>query len=217
MHAIEVGQKFERTWRIISHPRFLSRHGLGNEVPFFIEAYKPQNEHDVVSHISALHQRLQTFGISTVLLPVYDILIDVLASVNRLQKVFDWEPSVPKTPDAGTRRTFLAEMEKFADPGVGKPLHSAIAERLQNQPDHQLVLMYQLGAVFPYLRTHTLLNNLHSLITDVPLIVFFPGHYVSSEQDGYYFSLFDRFRTEYYRAFQLEDYIERGQIRADIE
>jgi len=217
MHHLEIGQRFERTYQIISHPRFLSRHGLGNEVPFFIEAYDPQQEYEVVRQILALHQRLQTQGLSTVLLPIYDIVIDVLASANRLQKVFDWEPTVPKTPDAGTRRTFLAEMEKFADPGHGKPLHAAISNRLSTQSDHQLVLMYQLGAVFPYLRTHTLLNNLHSLITDVPLIVFFPGHYVSSEQDGYYFSLFDRFRTEYYRAFQLEDYIERGQIRADIE
>lgn len=217
MHTLEIGRHFERTWRIVSHPRFLSRQGLGNEVPFFIDTYHPQDEHEVARQITELHQRLQNAGITTVTLPMYDIVLEVLKDSGRLEKLLAWEPGVPKTAEGGTRRTFLSEMEKFADPAQGKPLQQAITRRLQAHPGHQLVLMYQLGTVYPYLRTHTLLNNLHAVITEVPLIVFFPGLYVSSEQDGYYFSLFNRFRSEYYRAFQLEDYIERGQIRADIE
>jgi hypothetical protein len=217
MHPIEIGKNFERTWRIVSHPRFLSRQGLGNEVPFFIDTYNAEDEYEVIRQITSLHHRLRNGNIPTVLLPMYDIVLEVLHSAGRLEKLFEYEKTVPRMPGNGSNRTFLSEMEKFADPGRGKPLQQVIARRLEAQPDHKLVLMYQLGTVFPYLRTHTLLSNLHSVITEVPLVVFFPGYYVSSEQDGYYFSLFGLFRGEYYRAFQLEDYIERGQIRADIE
>lgn len=217
MHPVEIGNHFERTWRIITHPRFLSRQGLGNEVPFFIDTYDPRDENEVTRQILSLYKRLQNDGTATVLLPMYEIVLEVLRGAGRLEKLFQYEKTVPKMPGNGSNRTFLSEMEKFADPGRNKPLQREIARRIEAVPDHKLVLMYQLGTVFPYLRTHTLLNNLHSVITEVPLVVFFPGHYVSSERDGYYFSLFNLFKSEYYRAFQLEDYIERGQIRADVE
>ena len=214
MHDVGIAKHFEQVYQIVSHPRFLTRHGLGNEVPFFVDVYNPEDEFIVKGQIRTLQDRLQTAGIGTVNLPMYDIVIEILERADRLKSLFDWEPDAPKT---GKRRTFLSEMEKFTDPGRGKQLQQAILRRLEAVPDHKLVLMYELGTVFPFLRTHTLLNNLHSVITEVPLVAFFPGKYVSSEKDGFYLSLFGKFNGDYYRAFQLQDYIERGQIRADVE
>lgn len=209
-----IASRFEKTYRIVSHPRFLARQGLGNEVPFFIDPYNGEDEDIVVSQIGTLHTRLTNQGIGTVLLPMYDIVLDALQRRWPLQRVFETEQRLPKNTG---RRTFLSELQNLTDPGKGKLLQAEIAERLAAHPGHQLVLMYQLGTVYPYLRTHTLLNNLHSVITTVPLVVFFPGTYVSSERDGYYFSLFNRFQSDYYRAFHLSEYIERGQISADVE
>lgn len=213
MHEIAIGQQFERAFQIISHPRFLSRQGLGNEVPFFIDTYDPSDEFLVCDHIQSLAKRLQNEGIVPVVLPIYDIVIEMLRDSNRLDRLFEYEKRAPKT---GSRRTFFGEMDKFTDPGAGKPLQTEIKRRLDSTSGYQVVLMHQLGTVFPYLRTHTLLNNLHSVITQAPLVTFFPGQYVSSDKDGFYLSLFGAFKGDYYRAFALADYIERGNISVDV-
>lgn len=218
MPPVKIAGHFEQTYRIVSHPRFLSRKGLGNEVPFFIDEYDPADEWAVAEQIGVLAQRLQGEGIPTVTLPMFEIVIDVVRSIRDLDTVFAFEKKTPKTRSgSGRRRSFLSEMETWTNPESGKRLQNEIARRLGEVPDRQVVFMHQLGTVFPYLRTHTLLNNLHSVITDTPLVVFFPGTYVSSEREGCYFSLFNTFKSDYYRAFRLEDYIEKGRIRGDIE
>lgn len=217
MPDVKTGTHFDRVFQIVSHPSFLARKGLGNEVPFFVDTYAPHAEAEVADQVLLLNKRLNAAGITTVSLPMFEIVMETVAGIKSLDAVLDYEKKTPKTPVPGKRgRTFQEQMEAWTNPEQGKRLQGAIKRRLQESPAHQLVLMHQLGAVYPYLRTHTLLSNLHAVITETPLVVFFPGEYVSSERDGYYFSLFGKFRSEYYRAFRLEDYIERGKIRADI-
>ena len=49
------------------------------------------------------------------------------------------------------------------------------------------------------MRSHNILNNLHHVFDQVPVVMFFPGSY-----DGQTLRLFDRFTDDnYYRAFQL--------------
>jgi hypothetical protein len=212
-----AGRHFDHVFRIVSHPSFLARKGLGNEVPFFVDTYAPESEPEVAEQIQLLHKRLTGAGIATVCLPMFEVVMETVSSIKSIEAVLEYEKKTPKTRPVDRKgRSFQDQMEAWTNPEQGKRLQTAIRRRLEEQPDHQLVLMHQLGAVYPYLRTHTLLSNLHAVITETPLVVFFPGEYVSSERDGYYFSLFGKFRSEYYRAFRLEDYIERGKIRADI-
>jgi hypothetical protein len=214
VHHVEIAKHFDQTFRIVSHPKFLSRSGLGNEVPFFIDTYEPADEFAVQEQIRTLCDRLDGAGIVMARLPVYDVVLDTLTEAGRLEAIFEYEKQAPKS---GAKRTFGGEMEKLADPADGKRLQLEIRRRMEAVPEARLALMYQLGTVYPFLRTHTLLNNLHSVITTVPLVAFFPGEYVSSDRDGFYLSLFGKFKGDYYRAFRLSEYIERGQIRADVE
>lgn len=214
MHHVDIARQFEHTYQIIAHPKFLSRSGLGKEVPFFVDTYDPSDEWAVRDQIETLCDRLDATGINVARLPVYEIVLATLEEAGRLGAIFEYEKTAPKS---GAKRTFLSEMEKLADPGEGKRVQQEIRKRIEAVPNVQLALMYQLGTVYPFLRTHTLLNNLHSVITSVPLVAFFPGEYVSSDVDGFYLSLFGKFKGDYYRAFRLADYIERGQIRADVE
>ncbi len=67
--------------------------------------------------------------------------------------------------------------------------------------DHDLVLVSGVGGVFPLLRTHNLLNNLHALMRQTPLVLFYPGKY-----DGQSLRLFGILKDKpYYRAFRLVD------------
>ncbi len=219
MPSVAINKHFDKVYRIVSHARFLERKGLGNEVPFFVDAYNPADEFDVAEQVRVLHERLEHGGVPTVRLPMYEIVLEMLEDAGWLEKLFELEPKMPKTAQMTGRRsrTFFTEMDKYTDVRTGSRLHEQIAKRLEDKPGRRLVIMHELGNVFPFLRTHTLLNNLHSLITEVPLVAFFPGRYVSSDRDGFYLSLFGKFNGDYYRAFQLEDYLDRGQIRADVE
>ena len=56
-----------------------------------------------------------------------------------------------------------------------------------------------LGSVWPLLRTHSLLNNLHPVMGKTSLVVFYPGRY-----DGQSLRLFGKLKiNNYYRAFKL--------------
>jgi hypothetical protein len=59
--------------------------------------------------------------------------------------------------------------------------------------------MFGVGNAWTLLRSHTLLNNLHTLMQNIPLVVFYPGEY-----NGQELSLFGRLGdNNYYRAFRL--------------
>ena len=92
-------------------------------------------------------------------------------------------------------------------------LRPYFASRMK-EDDFQLIVVYQVGEVFPFMRTHNVLNNLQTVVTDRPLVVFFPGTYETSPEQGFKLSLFGKFPGPYYRAFKLEDYVIRGNINA---
>ena len=67
--------------------------------------------------------------------------------------------------------------------------------------EHDLIVVTGVGAAYPLLRTHNLLNNLHSVMGSTPLVLFYPGKY-----DGQTLQLFGMLKDNpYYRAFRLVD------------
>ncbi len=64
-----------------------------------------------------------------------------------------------------------------------------------------IVFLTGVGAAYPLIRTHSLLNNLQPLLGSVPLVLFYPGRF-----NGQSLQLFgDLQETPYYRAFRLVD------------
>ena len=77
-----------------------------------------------------------------------------------------------------------------------------IAQKIATQyeiPNLDLLILTGVGAVYPMLRTHTLLSALHPIMGKTPLLMFFPGRY-----DGHSLRLFNTLAEDhYYRAFRL--------------
>jgi hypothetical protein len=60
------------------------------------------------------------------------------------------------------------------------------------------------GEVFPYIRSHNVLNNLQSTAKEKPTVLFFPGSYTFTQISGSSLDLFGRLRDDrYYRAFNI--------------
>lgn len=174
----------------ILSPEFLSGQGLGNELGFWIFDYEPEDELHVREHVEHLeatlakkHRHLKVVNIN-----LLECLVDYLADRNFVDK------SVQIQKTKGDEALLKAlkgplHMDKFAPYLTEK--HSAT--------DQDIIFITGVGSVWPLLRAHNLLNSLHSLLGDKPVVLFYPGHY-----SGQAMSLFGRIPSNnYYRAFRL--------------
>ena len=71
--------------------------------------------------------------------------------------------------------------------------------------ENNLVLITGVGKAFPLVRSHTILNNLQSVLNNTPVIMFYPGRY--DQKDLKLFNNGSSFAglkdDNYYRAFKL--------------
>ena len=82
----------------------------------------------------------------------------------------------------------------------------AIAVKMDAQP-FDILIITGIGEVYPYIRTHNLLENMQSTAKDKPTLFFFPGSYTPSLEKGFMLNLFDMpSGNNYYRAFDIEHF-----------
>jgi len=72
--------------------------------------------------------------------------------------------------------------------------------------DFQVMFITGVSEVFPYIRTHNVLNNLQKTAKDKPTLMFFPGEYQHSLNIGASLVLFGKLQdNKYYSAFNIVD------------
>lgn len=177
-------------------PRLLSadvldNRGAGGEIGFWIFDYPPEREMDmrlwlddvIVPGIPKQRPELRY--------AVVDLFQEVIALLQE-RKLLDkaYEMQLRKGDDAllASLRSVLKE--------------DRLAARLVEKHDVaqlDLLIIRGVGAVYPMLRTHTLLSALHPHMRETPLLMFYPGRY-----DGLSLKLFNKLSDDnYYRAFRL--------------
>ena len=101
----------------------------------------------------------------------------------------------------------IAEMEESdGGPFLLEQLHAAIGvddfvAHIDDQPHNpgDVLLLTGIGAVFPFMRIHVLLEALQPHFPDVPILVMYPGTF-----DGHHVKLFNLLKpNDYYRAFNV--------------
>lgn len=197
-------ETFETLFKIIANPKFIAMDGLGKEVPYFIHAYDIEDQAVVYKKIESLIKRLDLEGISVASLGLYDFALDHFKASGDLDELFDLEPTVDKSK-------FLDEMMKMLSPET--VVVPEIVRRIE-EASAKVAVIWQVGEVYPYIRAHEILTNLQSSLSDRPVIVFFPGEFITSYQEGFKLKLFGKLEARYYRAFKLEEYIIRGNLHA---
>ena len=175
----------------LTSPEFLNNQGLGNEIGFWIFDYPPEREMDMRNFLAgtimpnlAKHQP----AIKAVAVNLFDLVIGQLEDRNLLDKAIEMQATQGDAKALESLRRVLKE--------------DRLAEKLVADLDIaniDLVILSGVGAVYPMLRTHTLLSALHPYMKDTPLIMMYPGKY-----DGYSLRLFNKLAEDhYYRAFRL--------------
>ena len=169
---------------------FLSGKGLGNEIAFYIFDYDPEQELQIREHIKFLLKQLPKAApdIKITHINLFDLILDYLKERKLLDKVLQMQL---QKGDAAVQKALAA------------PLHASkllpLFHKAADPENNDLVLVSGVGNVYPLLRTHSLLNNLHPVMGQTPLVLFFPGSY-----DGQSLKLFGSLKDDnYYRAFKL--------------
>lgn len=169
---------------------FLEGRGLGNEIGFYIFDYPPERELEVRERLTHIRKELtrQHPQLRVAYVNLFEMVIDYLRDRALLDKALEMQ----------AKRGDAVLLSKLAAPLQAEKL-AAVFEKLVDPPSCDFVLVSGVGSVYPMLRSHSLLNNLHRIMGSTPLVVFFPGGY-----DGQSLSLFNLLHDEnYYRAFKL--------------
>jgi len=187
-------ERFNHLYRLISSERFLKQQGLGNEVPFFICPYRPSEAVAFERIQKQLTNKLMQNGIQVVEIDLYDLAVAILKANG------DWDWYLAEEPEM-TKPELQEELQSILD--IETVLVPAIIAKLSRQ-DHDVIFISGVGAVYPYIRSHNVLNNLQRTVKQHPLVMFFPGEYTHSPESGASLDLFGRLHDDkYYRAFNI--------------
>ena len=182
----------KHVYDVLRSERFLKMEGLSKEVPFFIYHFPPSWALDVDGMRDRVQTKLQSDdGLSVVEINLYDVAIELLRERGVWERVLDLEPTMDK-------KEFREVLQGMLDPH--DHLAPAIRARLGTQPS-DMVFLTGLGEVFPFIRTHTVLENLQSVVTGRPMLAWFPGTYEFTQTSGHQLRALNlSARDSYYRA-----------------
>ena len=121
---------------------------------------------------------------------VYDLMIDLLESEGYLEDCFEME----KNDGMNYLVESVNDLLRMSD---NNDYFTEYVE--ENTPEKAIVFLIGVGKIFPFVRSHKILNNLHQSFNKAPVVMFYPGKY-----DGQSLELFGEFKDDnYYRAFSL--------------
>ena len=187
----DLQSRLDRIRSRITSPEFLQGRGLGKDVPFYAFDYPAQAERQVSDHLDWL---LDDIARKTELcvgnVNVFELAIEQLKSRGLYDKSLSMEAAkgVP---------ALLNALKGPLEPGK---LSAAMMAKFADQK-LDMVFLTGVGAAYPLVRTHSLLNNLQPLLGSTPLVLFYPGRF-----NGQSLQLFGGLQeTPYYRAFRLVD------------
>jgi hypothetical protein len=194
LEKASMKERHQHLFKIITSERFLTMKGLGNEVPFFICPYQPEEAVEMSRMQKQLFNTIEKSGVRTLVINLYDLAIELLKQRGIFDQALEVETSSGKDE-------FREMLQGVLDPETH--LVPAIADMMK-QTAFDVMFLTGVGQVFPYIRSHRVLNNLQSTATKQPMVMFFPGIYSHSLEKGASLDLFGRLHDDkYYRAFNI--------------
>ena len=189
---MEFQDRLDAIWNRISSREFLENKGVANEVRYYVFDYEACDELIMRQKIKDLLARNnpETDGFQIVEYDIYKLILSILEERGYVDKCILFEK------EKGREYLYNA---------ISKLLrlttdNNLIVNRImENTPENSVVFLTGIGKVYPFVRAHNVLNNLHQVFDKVPVIMFYPGNW-----NGQSLSLFGTISDgNYYRAFPL--------------
>jgi Domain of unknown function (DUF1788) len=187
----------QRLRRVLTNPSFLAMKGLAKEIPIFIQTYDPSEEDDLRQIVKGLLQGLKQEGLRVSHVDLFELVIQILEEKGYLDVLLQDESSWAKSDLFDT-------LQNVSDPA--KELVPKLMEAIGATP--QLTLITGSGRIYPFLRTHSIIEALQPEMVKHPVVIFFPGDYSQDADGGSYLRLFGttpntKIENPHYRATNL--------------
>ena len=187
-------ERLDQAEAMIQTTSFRENKGLGNEVGYYIFDYPPEQELYIRNWVEYVRQKNENSGddYRIIVFDLYDIVIDILIQKGYLEKCYQFEKT------KGFERVSKSISNMLRITSSDGLIVDYVKDHITKK---SVVFITGIGKCYPILRSHTVLNNLHQVVDQVPVVLFYPGKY-----DGQELVLFGEIKDDnYYRAFKLVD------------
>lgn len=186
----------------ITKEGFLNNKGLGNEVGYYIFDYDPRDELQVRNHVAYLKEKINKtkHSFKIIEFDLYNLMIQLLMEEGYFEDCLELEKSdgAYELFEATRAALGLTEDQEQLENNL---VITSILNRMKEEEERpeKVIFLTGVGKCFPIIRSHNILNNLHQVLDNSPVIMFFPGNY-----SGQALQLFGTIKDDnYYRAFRL--------------
>jgi hypothetical protein len=187
----DIQKNFEHLYKRISSQDFLEMKSLGGEIPFYISPFNAKQQIEINDAITGLIKKLKNNGISVLNINLYDLSLEILNEELGNNEIFNIEKNMDKDDFKEALQSTL---------NVNEMLMPKIKDKIDFQ-EAKVYFLTGIGKVFPYIRSHNILNNLQNIAIKSPTVAFFPGEYT-----GQSLELFGLLKDDnYYRAFNINN------------
>lgn len=181
-----LNEKMDRLKEKIQDIDFIRGNGLSNEVNIRIFTYNPVEEMRIRYFVSQL-QDDNNLKCNLIVFDLYKIFLEICED----KKVLD---KIPQMEEKRGSDFLLNKILKFSTT-------SAFVDKMNygKLGDSDVIFIMGVGEVFPFMRVHSLLEELQIVFDNLPIVVMYPGEF-----NGRELILFNEFKAnEYYRAFNV--------------
>ncbi len=196
MHAVYMNNNidmdilFEEIFQKLISPDF--GQNLGGELPLFIQSIPVTAQTELEGQTKRLVSRLGKKGKTAIIINLYELAMQILEEERVLETILDNESDIPQDDIASTLDSIL-DIKSVIIPHIQDKI-------CESNPD--FVFITDVGRVYPFIRSHGILNNIEELAMNNNLILFFPGEYNNLQ-----LSLFGTISDEnYYRGHNLNEF-----------
>lgn len=169
---------------------FIENKGLANEVGIYVFAYNPSDEILVDYFFTDQAKRSQenVNGENRIILfDLYEIFIEICKD----KRILD---QIPKMEEKRGKDFIQEQLLRIAKPEL-------FIKKMEDSEidDGDIIVIKGVGKVYPFMRSHKILNNIQHIFENNPIVMLYPGEY-----NGQRLDLFGKFKDDnYYRAFNI--------------
>ena len=157
----------------------------------FIQPIPVTGQTELDGQVERLVSRLGKKGKTAIIINLYEFAMQLLEEEGVLETILEEESDIPQEDISSTLDSIL-DMKSVIIPRIQDKI-------CESNPD--FVFITGVGRVYPFIRSHGILNNIEELAMNNNLILFFTGEYNNLQ-----LSLFGTISDEnYYRGHNLNE------------
>jgi hypothetical protein len=182
----DIMNNLNRVSARLSEEAFLTNKGLSNEVGIHVFCYDPKDELTVRAYFAKLKEQTNV-PYRLIECDLYKIFLQICEEKHILK-------SIPNMEERKGKEYLFEQLQKIATP-------EAFVEKMKYEPHEKgdVLLITGVGKVYPFMRSHKILDNIQHIFPDIPVLMLYPGTF-----NGQDLGLFGKFLDgHYYRAFNL--------------